>query len=425
MLDYLKYLVSKTYHIKDKIAFYPSVISLFGIIAAYLMFYLENQGISKYLLEYIPQIVVNNTETARSLLTTFIGGLVSIMVFSFSMVMILLSQASSNFSPRLLPGLISNRNHQTVLGMYIATIIYCIFILVSIKADSNKYQLPGFSVLIAIILMLGSLGAFIYFIHSMSQSIQINNIMDRIFDTSRKRLICITKNDSNCNQDFPSTKKFKIYTANKCGYVTNISLSDISKFAEKNNCKIAIEIVKGAFVLEGQPLFSSEKVLNEKEILKILKYFDYTNNELVSNNYVLAFKQLTEITVKSMSPGINDPGTALNAIDYLSQLFYLRLLKSDTSYIEIQDTAWVKIKTVNFNELLFQVMASIRTYSKNDITVVQKLITMLRILKSKTENESHKSALTDELEKIKTDIRTSITNEKDLEYLIQLIDNEN
>ena len=118
MIDKLKLLISKTYHLKDKIAFYPSIIALFGILLAYFMLFLEEKGITKYLLEYIPDVVVNNTETSRSLLTTFIGGLISIMVFSFSMVMILLNQASSNFSPRLLPELISNRRHQLILGFY-------------------------------------------------------------------------------------------------------------------------------------------------------------------------------------------------------------------------------------------------------------------------------------------------------------------
>ena len=166
MIDKLKLLISKTYHLKDKIAFYPSIIALFGILLAYFMLFLEEKGITKYLLEYIPDVVVNNTETSRSLLTTFIGGLISIMVFSFSMVMLLLSQASNNYSPRLLPGLISDKHHQVILGIYLATILYNIFILFSVEPSEDKYTLPGFSVLLGIVFTILCLVAFIYFIHN-------------------------------------------------------------------------------------------------------------------------------------------------------------------------------------------------------------------------------------------------------------------
>jgi uncharacterized membrane protein len=116
MKAYLSYIIKYIVKLKSKIAFYPTLLSVLGLTFAFTMFYFESKGISKYLLEHAPVLVVNDTETARSLLTTFIGGLISIMVFSFSMVMILLNQASSNFSPRILPGLISNTRHQIVLA---------------------------------------------------------------------------------------------------------------------------------------------------------------------------------------------------------------------------------------------------------------------------------------------------------------------
>lgn len=115
--NHLEYIVK----LESNIAFYPSLISLVGLFFAFFMYYLESWGVSKYLVENAPLLVINNVDTARDLLTTFIGGLISIMVFSFSLVMILLNQASSNFSPRLLPGLISNRRHQVILGIYNAT----------------------------------------------------------------------------------------------------------------------------------------------------------------------------------------------------------------------------------------------------------------------------------------------------------------
>ena len=153
--------------VKSNIIFYPALLAAIGFNFAFLMLYLEKKGVSNKFLEIFPQLVIENGDTALTLLSVCIGGLISLMVFSFSMVMLLLSQASSNFSPRLLPGLISDKRHQFILGFYLATILYNIFILFAIEPSSKKYSLPGLSVLLAIIFTIICLIAFIYFIHNM------------------------------------------------------------------------------------------------------------------------------------------------------------------------------------------------------------------------------------------------------------------
>ena len=407
------------YRLKDNIAFYPSLIGLAGFTFAYIMFYLEERGISKYLLDVTPQLVINNTETARALLTTFIAGLISIMVFSFTMVMSILSQASSNFSPRLLPGLISNRKHQIVLGCYLASIIYCIIILVYIEPDGNKYQLPGFSVLFAIIAMLMCLAAFIYFIHSISQAIQISNIMEKIFLSSKSRLDILIENEDE-NDDikkFEDTKNWERYPSNISGYLQDVSLKNIANIAKETNTRIQVTPVKGTFVLTEDDLFRADKKLDDEQVEKILRLFVFAQSEMIEDNYALAFKQLTEIAVKAMSPGINDPGTAINAIDYLTQLFAVRLRKNDVTYTKIDDEIRASMNTLTFKELLFQVMAALRTYCKHDIIIVQKLLTMLYSLKSICKNEVYRDAIETETEQLKRDAKESIKNERDLSFL--------
>ncbi len=376
--NFLDYIVK----LEGNIAFYPSLISLGGVLFAFFMYYAESWGISSYLIESAPVLVINNTETARGLLTTFIGGLISIMVFSFSLVMILLNQASSNFSPRLLPGLISNRRHQIILGIYNSTLLYCIFTLVSITPHGDKYQLPGFSVLLAIIFMTLCLGAFIYFIHSISQQIQVGTIMDKIFDEAYKRLNELIENEKSTDAKFPDTSTWQTVVSKQSGYFQDVSLKSIASFAEEKKIQIEITQIKGTFILKNLPLFKfTGAQLDAEAIEEVLKYFHFSKNELVEENYVLAFKQITEIALKAMSPGINDPGTAISAIDYLTDLFALRMKKRDSSYLfDDHDKAYVSIKTVHFDALMYNVMAALRTYCKQDIIVVQKLFMMLEYL---------------------------------------------
>ncbi|WP_299670113.1 DUF2254 domain-containing protein [uncultured Polaribacter sp.] len=417
MKDKLTLFFRKIYHLKDKIAFFPSIISFAGCLFAYTMMYAENKGISKYLIDFLPELVINNIETARNILTTFIAGLISIMVFSFSMVMILLNQASSNFSPRLLPGLISNRKHQIILGIYIATILYCIFILVFIEPTGNKYQLPGFSVLLSIIFMVFSLGAFIYFIHSISQEIQIDFIMNRITNVAKNKINTLLKLEEERDFNFPDTSNWHVFKSKETGYFQDISIKILKEIATKNSCKIEIVSKKGTLCYENEMLFKTEKKLDDEIVEKIFNAFDFSKDEFIDDNYLIAFKHLKEIALKAMSPGINDPGTAMNAIDYLHKLFKLRIRKEEKDYIYVDDTCMILLNIIPFEDLLYTVMASLRTYCKHDVILVKKMLLFLKDLKKKTTDNEKKKNISKEIENILADAQKSISNKNDLKRL--------
>ncbi|WP_375240609.1 DUF2254 domain-containing protein [Polaribacter sp.] len=416
MKDKIFTLLSKVYNLKNKIAFYPSIIALGGVFFAYLMMFLENLGISDYFQEILPELVVNDEETARTILSTFIAGLTSIMVFSFSMVMILLNQASSNFSPRLLPGLISNRRHQIVLGCYLFTIIYCILILVFIEPNGKDYQLPGFSVVLSIVFMINSLGAFIYFIHSISQEIQINNILLKIYrkaEKSLKRLIEIEKEV----KDKSDTSNWIEHKTKKSGYFKTVSTDILVDMACKHKFELEILSNQGSYCSEGDVLFKSNIKLSEEILEKIYNNFEFSKGELIDNNYLLAFKQITEVAVKSMSPGINDPGTAINAIDYLSELLALRAQLTNFEIKQKENTDALIINTLNFKDLIYNIMAPLRTYCSHDIIIVKKLLISLLRTKNKTNIASYKTILSSEIELLITDAKINIKNTEDLKNL--------
>lgn len=409
--------------IKGKIAFYPTLFSIAGFSFAMLMLYLENRGISAYVIEHAPQLVINNADTAKTLLNILTAGIISIMVFSFSMVMVLLNQASSNYSPRVLPGLISKKNHQYVLGAYLATILYNVFTLVGIDPQENdKYQLPGFSVLIGIILTVICLGSFLYFIHSISQSIQVNSILNNIFQKAKNRLEFLLEEEVEEEPTFTETSDWVTYHSPKTGHFQNIANANLIDICEDNDIQIEILAVQGEFVLKDVPIIKVNQEIDEKLVKKILSNFNFSSEEFVEDNYVLAFKQITEIGIKAMSPGINDPGTAISTIDYLSELFVLRLKKNNKTVITSEDgKALILVTTVDFNELLYQVMVAYRTYCKHDMICVQKLFVMLKyLLLQKTHLKDYHKAIKAEAKLLYDDAQKSIENEKDLERVEKL-----
>jgi uncharacterized membrane protein len=407
--------------IKNKIIFYPTVFALGGIFLALLMMFLENRGSSSYLADNVPLLVVDNGETALTILSAIITGLISMMVFSFSMVMLLLSQASSNYSPRLLPGLISDKTHQIILGIYLGTILYCIFVLFSIRPASDRFEIPGFSVLMGILLTVFCIYAFIYFIHNISEKIQISKIVDRIYLVAKSKLSELIENENDVDHYFPSTKDWHAYHIDKSGYLQYVSLNNLIEICKEQDIKIHILPVQGAFVLKGIAIFRTNKELDKKVVKEILSQFNFSRGEMVSDNYVLAFKQLTEIIVKAMSPGINDPGTAINGIDYLTELFALRLQKKDRNIVSRNESAYIKFNTVDFEDLLYNVMAAIRTYCKHDIIIIQKLSLMFRYLQLQENiQEAHRETIRREIDTLLEDARHILQNKRDLEKLAEI-----
>ncbi|WP_029034466.1 DUF2254 domain-containing protein [Salinimicrobium terrae] len=407
--------------VKGKIAFYPTLFALLGLVFAFLMMYLEQLGISGYLVKNAPLLVVNSGDTGLTILSACITGLISMMVFSFSMVMVLLNQAASDYSPRLLPGLISDRRHQIILGIYISSILFCIFVLFSIQPTGDKYQVPGFSVLLGILFTVTSIYAFIYFIHNISETIQITNILEKIFLDARKRLYYLLEKEKDVASTFPATEGWYEYETFKSGYFQSFSQNDLLSFCKKNETLLEVLLIKGAFVLEGVPAFRSKKKLDEKAVKDLLNKFYFSREELVTSNYVLAFKQITEVVVKAMSPGINDPGTALNAIDYLTDLLRIRMQKSDLSFISKDGKNFVKTRGVTFKELLYNLNAPMRRYCSQDIVVVQKIIKMFTsLMRQETKDPGYHHIIAIEAKRLLQESRSSLKNEADVETLDQL-----
>lgn len=407
--------------ITNNIAFIPGVLGVGGFIFGMVIGLLEKWGVTSYLIEKAPFLIINNYETAATLLSYLSAGIISIMVFSFSMVMLLLNQASSNFSPRVLPGLISVKKHQYILGLYLGTLLYNTFVMVGIEPTKDQYQLPGFSILIGIILTIICLFLFISFIDSISKSIQVESILDSIFKKASKKLQSIIDNQTE-DRSFPNSENWTIYPSKTFGYFRGLNREGLLDYCEKKNVKIEILQHQGAFIGSGMPLFKVSQSLAEEELEDISHLFLLNRStENVRENYVLGFKQISEIGVRAMSPGVNDPGTAMTTIDYLTELFALKLQEKKGDFIVNENQeAYVMMRTVLFEDLLSQVMMSYRTYCKQDMTCSQKLIMMLAVLANNPlAKDEQKTVIKTELKKLMDDVKYGIKNPKDLDHLEQ------
>ena len=425
MLGSIKSRASNIYHaIIRSIAFYPSLIMIGFFWIAVAILIVERELTNSWLQEHAPFLVINNAATARSLLGTSIGGIISLMVFSFSMVMMILNQASSNYSPRLLPGLVSDKRNQFVLGFYLGTIIYNIIVLMNVLPDEQAHTSNGFSILVGIMLAIICLILFVFFIHGISSSIQINNILNRIFkDTKRRLHKLIDEKRQQYEYLKLSEKDWESSTSDDAGYFQGIHREGLLKVCTEMDVCIRVIPTKGEYLLPNEKIFVVDKKLNQDQVSKLKEHFIFGNNYDLENNFVLGMKQITEVGVKAMSPGINDPGTAIMTIEYLTELIALRMRLNDMElYKEEGGSVSIQIQAAKFESILYSIMASYRQYCKHDVTLMRKLLWMLKyLLDQPSACNHHYTDIENQISILKEDIDSNVSNSTDRKKLNALI----
>lgn len=417
MKSILKYLNRTSLAIIHSIAFYPVLITFVFFLCALGMLSLENIEFVTSLKENIPYLFIQDYETARSILSTLIGGILSLTVFSFTMVMVVLSQASSNFSPRILPNLIANKRHQIILGIYIGTLTYCILILISLGAYGVDTNSLGLSTMAAALFGVICIGLFVYFIHSISTAIQIHTIVDRLFEDTWEYLEKEHESQVNSKVELKliNTDNWTTVKNNKTGYFRGfyVSLMKNSLIAQNNQIEILPYI--NEHMWEGQPILKIKNPLTQEEIDNLIFCIEISSNRHQGDQGMSGLIKLMEIAVKAMSPGINDPGTAIEVIVRLGQLLRKILHFSPTISQYINDSETILIRHhIAAQELFRIVVQPIRLYAKKDSTVLYELISALKFIQQDPDvSKEDKKDVTLELEALAVDVQNYIENDTD------------
>ena len=420
MLQLRNWLSNRYSRITDSIAFLPSLLTVSFMVLALGLLVAENYGISQYFRERVPLLIVSNESTGRAILTTLIGGLMGLMVFSFSMVMVLLNQAASQFSPRLLPGLVSQRQNQVVLGVYIGTICYCLLTLMNVQPKVGSYTIPSVTIVIGVVLGILCLALFVYFINGISRGVQVEDVLSNIYRDTAARLNYLRDDEIRQHtEDLRDVSGWQTINARSTGYYQGIQQKQLIKLAKKHRTAFKVLVPIGTFVLDNVPLIKSRRRLPREALDDLGSCIHYANEEHIHNSYVFGVKQITEVALKAMSPGINDPGTCLTCIDYLTELFALRMDLDDVGYAADEEgVPRVYFTPVSFDDLIYFVMAELRTYCKQDPAVVHQLLRMFRyLLLRDDEKQRFYEILTREVNTLMADVADSIINQRDRERL--------
>jgi len=413
------------------IAFWPTLISIGFFLLAIAMVHFEGTPFSVSLEKQIPLFknVKEDVDNARLIINILASGTISLTVFSFSMVMIVLSQATSNLSPRVVPGLISNKTHQVVLGVYTGTIIYAFFLMLSFKSGgSSQAAIPVLGILIGLFWGILCLGLFVFFIHSISRSIQVDNIIKRIYQKAIKAIeqqgeIDIDDNTATIENN---EQNWYVFQSIESGYLRRIQKEALLEFATQQEVIVEVLIPIGGFMVAGYPFLKFSRDLSQVQDLakNVIACFIFSLDEMIMDDYEYNMNQISEIATKALSPGINDPGTAVNALDFMTLLLARRLQAKESCYlVDKNNNVRVILKQSSLDTLLFRYLAPIRTYGKDDVKVMYKLLESLKTLvylhKS---NGKYLPDLLNHAQAVRNDADKSILNPKDRLTINQMLE---
>lgn len=342
---------------------------------------------------HIPNFFLTSYQLGNTILSTLSGGLLTIITFTFSTTMVVLTTYSNNYSPRIISNFLNNPKTMQVLGTFIGAFILnigCLYFM-SNADQSRMIVTPAF----AIILTFYCIYQFVGFIFLISKSVQPQYLIESLSNDAQTKIKDGNKTFKQVKDDLAS-KEF-LHTKKLCvlenGYLDEIDIEMINEILDDNQIWIEINRRLGDYVYTNDLIgyLYSLKPLSEKQLIALEKCVVTTSERASDKDYRFAIQKINEIGIKALSAGINDPITFENtAIKLAQRLATLAKFENDyqyqqTNYDQLQINLYTKI--LDFEDDLNNIIKPMVIYGKEHIDVVEIIYNALtNIMKNASSN---------------------------------------
>jgi uncharacterized membrane protein len=367
--------------------FIPMLMAIGAVVLAFTLVSLDRAGKAGPI-EQLGWVYAGGPDGARAVLSAVAGSLATVTATAFSITIVALQLAASNFGPRLLRNFMQDTGNQLVLGTFIATFIYCLLVLRTIHGEDYNLFVPQLSVTVGIVLAITSIGVLIYFIHHASTIIQASHIITEVshdFDQAIDRLFPEEIGQGISESQRPIgeiPEQFEqeagAIRVTDAGYLQMIDDDTLMKLASHHDLLIRLQARPGQFLVKGNELvkvYPRERV-DRSLADHIKKSFILGRERTEQQDIEFPINQLVEIALRAISPAVNDPFTAIRCIDRLSaglSSLAQRQFPSPYRYDQAQNLR-VIAQVVTFERLVDQAFNPIRQYAQSDSAVTIRLL---------------------------------------------------
>jgi uncharacterized membrane protein len=278
---------------------------------------------------HLPSFVISGTaDAARQVLTTIAAAVITVVTLVFSITIVTLTLASTQFGPRMLRNFIRDWITQVTLGSFVATFVYAILALVSIGPGSHGEFVPHLSITVTMGLVVLDVGVLVVFIDHIAKSIQLPQVIASIAgDLSRAIEAVVALPAADVPEAGASLSEVLVrldedsgvVRAPSSGYLQYVSMSTLIDISSRSNAVIRLLYRPGHFLVEGQPLANVWPAAAAPGVARALGGAHATGpHRTLTQDLAFAVDQLVEIAIRALSTAVNDTFTALTCIDWLA-----------------------------------------------------------------------------------------------------------
>lgn len=372
--------------------FVPALLNVLAAVVAVAMIGLDHQLQDAARKTDVWWIYGGGPEGARAVMSTIAGSMITVAGVVFSITIVALSLASGQFGPRLLRNFIRDRSNQVVLGTFTGTFIYCLLVLRTILGTDNGQFVPGAAVALGIVLALLSLGVLIYFIHHVAISIQAHQIVaavSREMHDTIDRLwpdpLTDAAHDGDDTEDDGLPADFErsaaLVPACTGGYVAALDVDHLLHLAKDRDLVMRLVVRPGQFVIAGSPvaLVAPDSAIDDDVTRSINEAFLLESQRTPYQDLEFTVDQMVEVALRALSPGINDPFTAIICVDWLAESLGRLAGRSIPSPRQYDDQGKLRVVTraVTFAHVTDAAFNQIRQYGSSSASVMIRLLEAL------------------------------------------------
>jgi uncharacterized membrane protein len=276
----------------------------------------------------LPSFVISgNADAARQILTAIAAAVITVVTLVFSITIVTLTLASTQFGPRMLRNFIRDRITQVTLGSFVATFIFAILALVSIGPGGHGEFVPHVSITVTMLLVALDVIVLVVFIDHIAKSIQLPQVIasiagdlsEAIATESALALSDVPKAGPSLTELLTRLDEDSgVVRAPRSGYLQFVRISTLIEISRASNAVIRLLHRPGHFVVEGEPLADVWPASAASGVARALGGAHATGpHRTLTQDLSFAVDQLVEIAIRALSPAVNDTFTALACIDWL------------------------------------------------------------------------------------------------------------
>jgi uncharacterized membrane protein len=412
--------------------FAPSLIVLVSVAFAVALIRADSARSDQWLAQW-PHLFGAGAEGARGMMSTIAGSMISVVGVTFSMILVVLALASSQYTSRILRNFMRSRVTQIVLGIFAGIFTYSLIVLRTIRSGAEGAFVPGLAVFFGFVVALGGVGALMFFIHHIASSIQASSI---IASAAQETIAAIDRlfpgtlgqgPGEDAEEPTPlllAERNWRTVPAATSGYIQSVNNGALLRLARDRKTIVLMEHGVGEFVVQDTTLASLavEDPPDPETIAALRSAFSISRHRTVEQDAAFGIRQIVDVALKALSPGIIDTTTAVMCVDYLTVIVARiapRQLPSSLRYEEGE--LRVIAKGPSFEDLLAESFDQIRNSAKGDVAVMSRMLNAFRTIASLTASPRRRRAIREQVEGIAEQAERTLESSHDRERIGTLL----